>query len=449
MLRGPSAMQRSALLRALARTLAAGAVDASEFVERAKPVLGKPWPSLQATARRYVERFGERTRPRKREIIEFLLKDASFRRALNRHTASGTSATLLAESQQMWPSPAAQSWAVPPIETANALAQWLRLSLGELEWFADLKAIASAKSDSRLSHYRYRVLAKDSGSIRLIEAPKQRLRQIQRKILAEILNRIPAHPAVHGFVCGRSIKTFAAPHVARPVVLRMDIRDFFPSIIGARVQALFRTAGYPETIADLLGGLCTNSAPRAVWKDALLQKSSSGALHEIRDLYRRPHLPQGAPTSPALANLCFYRADSRLSGLAQAVGATYTRYADDLAFSGDHAFEQRVERFSKHVAAILLEEGFAVNHRKTRIMRQGVRQYLAGTVVNQRVNIVRTDFDELKAILTNCVRFGQVNQNRAAHSDFRAHLNGRVGFVESINPHRGAKLRRIFERIEW
>lgn len=449
MFRSPSAMQRSALLRALARTLAAGAVDASKFVECATPLFGKPLPSLRATAARYVERFGRQTRPRQREIVEFLLNDASFRRVLKRRTGGGTSATLLAESQEMWPSPAARSWAVPPIETVSALAQWLQLSLSELEWFADLKAIAAAKSESRLSHYRYRILAKDSGSVRLIESPKQRLKEIQRKILAEILTPIPAHPKVHGFVRGRSIKTFAAPHVGRSVVLRMDIRDFFPSFIGPRAQALFRTAGYPEAVADLLGGLCTNSAPRVIWKDSLLQKSNSGAFHEIRDLYRRPHLPQGAPTSPALANLCFYRADARLSGLAQAASAAYTRYADDLAFSGDDAFAQRAERFSKHVAAVLLEEGFAVNHRKTRIMRQGVRQYLAGTVVNQRVNIVRADFDALKAILANCVRHGPASQNRVAHSDFRAHLNGRVGFVESINPSRGAKLRRVFERIQW
>lgn len=349
----------------------------------------------------------------------------------------------------MWPSHAARGWLVPQIETVNTLAQWLQLSLGELEWFADLKAIGAAKVDGCLGHYRYRILAKDSGSIRLIESPKQRLKQIQRKILAEMLSRIPAHPAVHGFVRGRSIKTFATPHVARPVVLRMDIHDFFPSFIGPRVQAMFRTAGYPETVADLLGGLCTNPAPGRLWNLPQIQESGPGQFNDIRDLYRRPHLPQGAPTSPALANLCFYRADVRLNGLAQSAGAAYTRYADDLAFSGDHAFEQRVERFSKHVAAILLEEGFAVNHHKTRIMRQGVRQYLAGTVVNQRVNIVRADFDELKAILTNCVRHGPASQNRAAHSDFRSHLNGRVGFVESINPQRGEKLRRIFEQIEW
>ena len=166
-------------------------------------------------------------------------------------------------------------------------------------------------------------------------------------------------------------------------------------------------------------------------------------------MYARPHLPQGAPTSPALANLCVYRVDCRLTGLAQSAGAVYTRYADDLVFSGDEVLDRRVERFSTHVAAILHEEGFAVHHRKTRIMRRSVRQHMAGLVTNERVNVRRADFDRLKAILTNCVRMGPASQNREAHPNFRSHLEGRVGFVESINPAKGERLRRIFEEIRW
>ncbi len=82
-------------------------------------------------------------------------------------------------------------------------------------------------------------------------------------------------------------------------------------------------------------------------------------------------------------------------------------------------------------------------------MRQGVRQHLAGLVANQRVNVMRVDFDRLKATLTNCVRQGQDSQNRNAHTNFRSHLDGRVGFVEMINPAKGERLRSLFERIEW
>ena len=122
--------------------------------------------------------------------------------------------------------------------------------------------------------------------------------------------------------------------------------------------------------------------------------------------------------------------------LAESAGAVYTRYADDLAFSGDADFDRRAERFSVHAAAVLAEEGFSVHHRKTRIMRQGVRQYLAGIVTNERVNVVRADYDRLKAILTNCARRGPESQNREGHEDFRAHrvawkyCAGRVWLLE-------------------
>src|SRR5262249_36743106 len=138
----------------------------------------------------------------------------------------------------------------------------------------------------------------------------------------------------------------------------------------AQVQALFRTAGYPERVADLLAGLCTSAAAPEFWDNVdveltLDQRRQGGQR------YPRRHLPQGAPTSPAIANLCAYRLDCRLAALADSLGATYTRYADDLAFSGDRNLARVVDRFQLHASAIALEEGFCVQHRKTRIMRQG------------------------------------------------------------------------------
>jgi len=422
------------LLSVLARSFLAGEPTVEETFKRASQTLGRRWRWLRGVARRYVATLEGRTRLRQRDVVQFLRADPGFQDAWTDHSHEIWIKQWLAEPQHMQPVAAAETWAIPILESAGALAQWLNLDPDELDWFADLKGLCNKNISERLRHYHYRVLTKPSGGIRLIESPKPRLKELQRRILAGILEAIPAHPAVHGFVKGRSIKTFATPHVGQRVVLRMDLKDFFPSFAAARIQTFFRTLGYPESVADLLGGICTNAVPRTISKEPL---------------YARPHLPQGAPTSPALANLCTYRADCRLSGLARAAGAHYTRYADDLAFSGGEEFEHGAEPFSTRAAAILMEEGFTVNFRKTRVMRQGVRQHLAGLVANERLNVRRSDFDQLKAILTNCVRLGPESQNREGHPNFQAHLDGRVGFVEHINPQKGKRLRAIFEQIHW
>ena len=166
-------------------------------------------------------------------------------------------------------------------------------------------------------------------------------------------------------------------------------------------------------------------------------------------MYMRPHLPQGAPTSPPLANLMAFRLDCRLTGWASSANAVYTRYADDLAFSGGEEFTRVIGRFPAHVAAVAMEEGFSVNHHKTRIKRQGARQRLAGIVVNQKLSLPRHELKLLEAILTNCARRGPESQNREGLPDFRAHLEGRVSFVEMINRSKGHRLREIFRRIQW
>ena len=396
-------------------------------------------------ARRFVGTLAGKPRPRHRDAVQFLRRDPGFKRACSKHLNELSVAQWLPEPQQMQPFGPAASWDIPPIESVGALADWLLLEYGELDWFADLKGLGYTDHRPRLRHYHYRILSKRSGGLRLIEIPKRRLKKLQRQILSEILDRIPPHPAAHGFVKGRSVKSLIAPHIGQRVVLRMDLQDFFPSFSGARIQTVFRMLGYPESVADLLGGICTNATPRDIWPPGIdpLQ------LHETGALYARPHLPQGAPASPSLANICSYRVDCRLTGLSQSAGAEYTRYADDLAFSGNEAFSKRAERFSTHVAAILIEEGLSVNHHKTRIMRQSVRQHLAGLVANTRINVRRTDFDRLKAILTNCVRLGPESQNREAHSCFRSHLEGRVAWVETINPEKAKRLRMILNNIRW
>ena len=428
--------------------------DLDAMTARCVRMLGRRWRWLRPLMRRYLEWAAQRGEiyslgPKRREVAEWLRNDEGFAEAWRKYSHQISIAQWLVEPAGMSPLAAAREWEIPALATEDALAEWLRLTDGELEWFADLKGMTSKHGiDERLRHYRTTVLAKPGGGARLIEAPKQRLKLLQRQILREILEAVPVHEAAHGFCKGRSIQTFAARHVGKLVVLRMDLADFFASISSGRVQGFFRVAGFPERVADFLGGMCTTSTPGDVWI-AARKHGDRDVLLGLREVYGRRHLPQGAPTSPALANLCAYRVDCRLSGLAKAAGAEYTRYADDLAFSGDAEFERQVEWFAARAAAIVMEEGFRVQHRKTRVMRQGVRQHLAGLVINERVNVVRADYEQLKATLHNCARYGPEGQNREGHADFRLHLTGRVGFVESIHPRRGKRLRGMLEQIRW
>ena len=349
-----------------------------------------------------------------------------------------------AEAPEMRPADGRpRQWQMPQIATMGDLAQWLNLTPAELLWFADCRNF-ERQAAPKLAQYKRRWVPKRDGTFRLIESPKQRLKAIQRAILRDILAKIPSHEACHGFKAGHSILTFAQPHASKAIVLKLDIKDFFPTFSFARVQNLFLTAGYPENVARLLAGLCTTICARNHFEQ-LPRDQQTGA----RALYLRKHLPQGAPTSPMLANLCAFNFDCRLAGLAKAAGANYTRYADDMVFSGGDDFARGINRFFVHAMAIALEEGFTVHARKTRVMRQGVSQRAAGLVLNATPNIRRRDFDQLKAILTNAHRHGAASQNRAALPNFRAHLEGRISHITMINPARGHKLKQLFEKIDW
>jgi RNA-directed DNA polymerase len=341
---------------------------------------------------------------------------------------------------------AAKAWQTPALTNAPQLAEWLEVSLERLDWLADVRGWTTKQPGTKLRHYVPLWQPRRHGRFRLIESPKPALKRIQRKVLHHLLAHIPPHPAAHGFRPGRSIVSYAAPHVGRRIVLRFDLRDFFPSVRAGRIRGVFRTAGYPEEVARLLAGLCTTRMPLDVWESRPDPQPSDERTGER---LRTRHLPQGAPTSPALANLCARRLDARLSGLAAKCEAVYTRYADDLAFSGGDMLARNARRFQTAVAVIAAEEGFDLHFQKSRFMRRGVRQQLAGIVVNDKPNIRRAAYDELKAILTNCRRHGPASQNRAGRADFRGYLLGRIAFVAMVHPQRGAKLRDMFSAIAW
>ena len=384
-----------------------------------------------------------RPQPRAKALARRLRSDAGLSELLERHTLHSPE-TAIEPRMRRWPG----TEALPSIETVGDLAAWLRIDVPYLQWFADLRDRNANPRSAPLQHYNRRVLVKADGGLRLLESPKQHLKHIQRQILRELLAGVEVHGAAHGFRKGRSTVTYATPHTGKAMVLRLDLKDFFPSFSGPRVQAMFRTLGYPEHVADLLGGLCTTTVARDFWR-GMGEGIDPGELEQARMLYARPHLPQGSPCSPAIANICARRMDQRLGALAEASGAVYTRYADDLAFSGDASFARSAARFGSHAAAIAAEEGFAVNHRKTRLMRASVRQHLAGITVNIEPSVARAEVDTIKATLVNCLRYGPATQNREEHPDFRAFLTGKVAYIAAVNPARGAKLRALLAQIDW
>lgn len=344
---------------------------------------------------------------------------------------------------------AAATWKVPAIVTTGQLAERLEIDVTRLPWLADCLGWEHSVEQEKLRNYRYHWIRKSSAGHRLVEAPKQTLKAAQRWIAMNVLAHIPVHAAAHAYCPGRSPLTAATLHTGQHVVMRIDLQDFFPSIRAARVLGIFRTAGYPLHVARLLTGLCTNKT----WQGVTDGVSEAGDdPQDLRRKYARlfqAHLPQGAPTSPALSNLCAWSLDCRLAGLAAKFGGRYSRYADDLIFSGDARFLSTLSRFRVGVLAIVHNEGFEIRNRKTLVMKHDQRQTVTGLVVNERPNISRRDFDRLKAILTNCKHHGPASQNREQHANFQAHLQGRVAHVASVNPVRGKRLRHLFNAITW
>jgi len=440
---------RLLVARALANAFMIGPWQPVTLRRLASDVVGAEASWIAAVVRRVLRRFPEPPAEGEdglAQLAAVVASHAAFKRAF-----WGREFPHIRHWLARPPAMGATPWPVPPAATLVELARVLEVEPSELEWLADARRYLRRNTNARLEHYHCTWLPKRRGGFRLIEVPKARIKALQRRVLHRILEAIPVHPAAEGFVRGHSALSHAARHAGHQAVLCLDLEDFFTSIPHGRVFHVFRAAGYPAPVARVLAGVCTTALPPAQFARCPRPDRPAELAHyqRLRQSALSQHLPQGAPTSPTLANLCAFGLDRRLAGAAAAIGATYSRYAEDLAFSGDAAFARRVRDFSTLAAAIALDEGFEVNFRKTRIMHRARRQLVCGLVVNERPNLARADYDRLKAVLTNCLRHGIDTQNREARADFKAHLQGRVAWVEFVSPTRGAKLRALFDAIPW
>jgi RNA-directed DNA polymerase len=313
----------------------------------------------------------------------------------------------------------------------EALAKALGMPVSRLRWLTYHREVDTG------THYRTWQIPKRDGSMRTITSPKRDLKAAQRWALRNVYDKLPVHGAAHGFLTARSIVTNARVHAGADVLVKIDIKDFFPTVTYRRVKGILRKAGLSEGVATLLALLSTEP-PRDV------------VAHRGKVLYvaSGPRaLPQGAPTSPAITNALCRRMDRRLSGLARMLGMKYTRYADDLTFSWKKAAKAvpaPIGVLLRGASTILHSEGFRVHAKKTSIMRAGVRQTVTGLIVNQApgvppARVPRDTVRKLRAAIKNR-ELGRSGKG----PESLAQLKGLAAFVYMADP---AKGRHFLDRI--
>ena len=330
-----------------------------------------------------------------------------------------------------------QDNALPKLTDVESLAKALGLTVPKLRWMTYHREVDTG------THYVRWNVPKRNGSPRLISAPKPALKAAQRWITREVTEHLPVHGAAHGFVKGRSIVTNAVVHAGARVVVKLDIRGFYPTVTMRRVKGLLRRAGLGEQVATLMALLATESPREEV--------ETHGKKHFVALGPRS--LPQGAPTSPSITNALCLRLDCRMSGLARKLGCRYTRYADDLTFSwvGKPTAMETGQKQApigallRTVRMIVQAEGFELHTKKTRVMRHGARQKVTGLVVNAAppgcppVRVPRETQRRLRASIKNR------ELGRPGKGETLEQLKGMAAFIMMTDRERG---RAFMERID-
>lgn len=223
--------------------------------------------------------------------------------------------------------------------------------------------------------YRSFRIPKQSGGFREISSPAPTLLMIQKWIKENILDQVPVHSAAHGFVKGRSVVTFAQPHVNKAALLHIDVRDFFPSISLRTVYVMFRNIGYAPNVSLFLSKLCCAAG----------------------------RLPQGASTSPSISNIIFSRIDARLNGLACNSNLGYTRYADNIVLSGNYISLSLVDVIS----SILRDQSFEINNNKTYLSTRNGKRIIAGvSVAGEKLSLPRDTKRALRQQVFGLLKYG-------------------------------------------
>lgn len=324
------------------------------------------------------------------------------------------------------------SLSLPVCNTSEQIAVAMRITIGKLRF------LAFNRRTSTVSHYIRFKMPKKTGGERIISAPMPQLKQAQHWILASILEKLELHDAAHGFRRERSIVSNATPHVGAYVIINFDLKDFFPSISYKRVKGLFRSFGYSGAAATIFALICTAAEVEE------LELDGQNYYVAVGDRF----LPQGSPASPAISNLLCRRLDRRLTAMAEKLGFTYTRYADDLTFSASGDSLNSICNILRRTESIVTHEGFTINQDKTRIQRKYNQQEVTGVVVNEKPSVCRKTLNRFRATLYQIEKFGIEGKHWGNTSNTIAAITGFADFVAMVNPEKGAEFQEQVKRIK-
>ena len=254
--------------------------------------------------------------------------------------------------------------------------------------------------------YKTFFIKKRNGKLRKIEAPNKDLKKFQQYLLQNYFNNLKVHFTAVGFIKNKNVKNGAYKHLNKSLLLCVDIKNFFTSI-------------KKEYLYNIIKNIVKNDYDT----ESILNLSTYNGV-----------LPQGAPTSPMLANAYCYELDTELYNLAKHNKLNYTRYADDLSFSSDDINFNFINLL-KLITDILSKYGFILNHTKTRIINKNKRMTITGIVVNKKVNISKDKYKLLRAIIHNIKK-----HNIVLTAKEKSKLLGQISWVRYLNPLKGDKL---------
>lgn len=339
-----------------------------------------------------------------------------------------------------------QAHGVPVIYSLAHLANLSKTQYSELHGFV------SRNGHYGQSPYKSFPISKRSGGKRWISIPVPPLMAVQSWIAENILNSVVPYPTAFAYVINRRIKDHAERHCGADWILKIDIKDFFSNISERQIYEVFLSLGYTKLLSFEMARICTRVTPKRKGKRWMTEYQDIG----IKEYYCRHvgSLPQGAPTSPALSNLIFVEVDKKLENLSHSIGATYSRYADDLCFSFAHSSRQEVFSAKKQISEVLWSNGFSENPKKTQIIPPGARKIVTGLVVNGDTPTIPKELrDTIKMHLYYCKKLGIPThcRNREFRSviGFRRHLYGLIMYVSSISPEHGKRFMAQYSELPW